>query len=289
METTHPGAVGFPLVLAPAPGASPEHGPGTVAGYAPRMPLPVLVVGDVQGDFERLGDTLAAYPESEVETIFLGDFFQGGRPGAGGGHRAARMAMERRNSRAILGNHDLFLLAILEEKRRDGPRRRVGSGELMETVWLSRRGDHADLDALAADPALDAWLRVLPLMLLLDDGTLVQHTDDDAYADLGASVEEVNATARRLLGEDPDGIMRVLRHVIGRHAFDDPERLDVYLRRFGARRLIHGHTPHWGSGPDVRQGGRVIGFDGRFSRFWSRQPGEDAGPAEATIALLPPL
>ena len=65
--------------------------------------------------------------------------------------------------------------------------------------------------------------------------------------------------------------------------------LEAHLRRFGARRVVHGHTPHWKSGPDVRAGGRVIGFDGRFSRYWGRKPGEDAGPVGATIALLPPM
>ena len=38
---------------------------------------------------------------------------------------------------------------------------------------------------------MEAWLRRLPVMLLLDDGTLVQHTDDDDYSALGQSVEEL--------------------------------------------------------------------------------------------------
>jgi hypothetical protein len=84
-------------------------------------------------------------------------------------------------------------------------------------------------------------------------------------------------------------VVLLLRHLIGRRAFDDRARLEAHLRRFGARRVIHGHTPHWQAGPDVRQGGRVIGFDGRFSRHWGRNPGEDAGPVGATIALLPPM
>lgn len=254
------------------------------------MGYPILVVGDVQGDFERLGDALSAYPDESVETVFLGDFFQGGEPGAAGGHKAARIARERRNSRAILGNHDLFLLAMLEERRLGGPRLRTGTGQPLETIWLSRRGDYADLEAVAEDADIERWLRRLPLMLRLDDGTLVQHTDDDAYASLGESVEAVNASAERLLdGSHPGGVMAVLRHVIGRHAFDDESRLLEYLRRFGARRLIHGHTPHWREGPDIRHGGQLIGFDGRFSRFWSREPGEQPGPVEATVALLPRL
>jgi hypothetical protein len=253
------------------------------------MTPPVLIVGDVQGDHERLAGALAAYPDDGVETVFLGDFFTGGRLGAAGGHRAARIAMERRHSRAILGNHDLLLMALVEERRHGGERLRARDGELLETIWRRRRGDPADLEALAEDPGLEDWLRHLPVMLLLDDGTLVQHTDDDDYAALGESVAEVNRAAAALLGEEPGGVVRLLRHIIGRHAFDDRKRLEVHLRRFGARRVVHGHTPHWKSTPDVRQGGRVIGYDGRFSRYWGRAPGEDAGPVGATVALLPPL
>ena len=159
------------------------------------MPLPILIVGDVQGDHERLAGALVAYPEDEFETIFLGDFFTGGRPGDAGGHRAARIAMGRRHSRAILGNHDLLVMALVEEGRYGGERLRARDGELLETIWRRRRGDPADLEGLGGDPELEAWLRHLPVMLLLDDGTLVQHTDDDDYAALGDSVEQVNAAA----------------------------------------------------------------------------------------------
>lgn len=254
------------------------------------MDRPVLVVGDVQGDHERLAEALAAYPEDAVDTIFLGDFFTGGRQGDAGGYRSARIAMRRRQSRAILGNHDLLVMALLEERRHGGARLRARDGELLEAIWLRRRGDPADLDALDADTELEAWLRGLPVMLLLTDSTLVQHTDDDeGYTSLGGSVEEVNREAGSLLARRPGGVLLLLRHLIGRRAFDDPERLEAHLRRFGARRVIHGHTPHWGDRPDVRQQGRVIGFDGRFSRFWGREPGEEAGPIMATVALLPPL
>jgi len=253
------------------------------------MTLPVLIVGDVQGDHERLAGALAAFPEDTVETIFLGDFFTGGRPGEGGGYRAARIALERRHSRAILGNHDLLVLALVEERRHGGERLRARDGELLEAVWRRRRGDPVDLEALAADPELEAWLRHLPVMLLLDDGTLVQHADDDDYAALGAGVEAANQTAAGLLSQEPGGVVLLLRHLIGRRAFEDRARLEAHLHRFGARRVVHGHSPHWKSTPDVRQGGRVIGYDGRFSRYWGRNPGEDAGPVGATIALLPPM
>ena len=249
---------------------------------------PVLVVGDVQGDFERLTEALERFPAGDVDTVFLGDFYQGGRPGAAGGHRAARIAMERPNSRTILGNHDLFLLAMVEMDRGVDIGWRNAHGLRLADIFTNRRGDPADIRATAADPELEAWLRGLPLMLRLDDGTLVQHTDHDNYADLGTTVDAVNAEARAALAE-PAGLQHLIRYTIGRHAFDDADRLDAHLRRFGGRRLIHGHTPHWHDHPDVRHGGRVIGYDGRFSRYWAREPGEGHGPIEATVALLPPL
>src|SRR5207302_8490291 len=254
------------------------------------MTRPVLIVGDVQGDVERLREALDPYPEDEVATVFLGDFFQGGQPGAGGGAAAARLARSRRNGHSVLGNHDLCLLVVLERQGGTGPGAewRSRDGYTVEDLWLNRRGDWADLHAVAEDSELEAWLRSLPFLLQLDDGTLAQHTDDDRYAEMGGSVAAVNDAVRRMLGE-PGGTMTALRYTIGRHAFEDEARLERYLRHFGVSRVVHGHTPHWNENPSVGHGGRVIGFDGRFSRFWGRGPGEETGPIGATVALLPPL
>jgi Calcineurin-like phosphoesterase len=249
-----------------------------------------VIVGDVQGDVERLRQALDGYPEDEVDTVFLGDFFQGGEPGAAGGAAAAQLAMRRRNSRAVLGNHDLFLLVMLERSRGGDQLGawRTRDGLSIEDLWLSRRGDWADLDAVAADAPLEAWLRRLPFLVKLGDGTLAQHTDDDRYAEIGDTVDAVNVAVRGWLAT-AGGAFQALRYTIGRHGFDDPERLRRYLDHFGVRRVIHGHTPHWDDVPVVLHGGRVVGYDGRFSRFWGRAPGEEPGPIGATVALLPPL
>ena len=253
-------------------------------------PRPLLIVGDVQGDVDRLREALQPYPEDDVDTIFLGDFFQGGEPGAAGGAASARLARARRNSRSVIGNHDLFLLVVLERSRGVAGTLewRARDGGSIEDVWLSRRGDWADLRAVADDGDLEAWLRSLPFMYMLEDGTLVQHTDDDRYADLGGTVDEVNAQEQSWLAK-PGGVLTALRYTIGRHAFDDEARLDEYLRHFGARRLVHGHTPHFAAQPVALHGGRVMGFDGRFSRYWSRGSGDESGPIGATVALLPPV
>lgn len=266
----------------------------TTAGEPRQRPRtgdrPVLIVGDVQGDVERLHEALRPYPEDEVDTVFLGDFFQGGEPGAGGGAAAARVARARRNALSVLGNHDLFLLVILERSRgvRGAEDWQTRTGMSVEDLWLSRRGDWSDLHAVAGDPELESWLRGLPLMLQLDDGTLAQHTDDDRYIELGRSVDEVNTHARETL-RVPGGVLQVLRYTVGRHAFHDRARLDHYLRHFGARRLVHGHTPHFADTPQASHDGRVLSYDGRFSRFWTRDDGDTAGPVGATVALLPLL
>jgi hypothetical protein len=251
---------------------------------------PVLVVGDVQGDVDRLEEALTPYPEDDVSTVFLGDFFQGGEPGRGGGAAAARLARSRRNSMSVLGNHDLFLLAVVERRRGvlPPPEWRARDPAELEALWLHRRGDWADLDAVVAEPQLETWLRSLPFQILLEDGTLVQHNDDDVFAGFGSTVDEVNAQAARWLST-PGGVFSAARSLFGRNAFVERRRLDAYLAHFGARRLVHGHTPHWEDGPNVAHEGRIWGFDGRFSRFWPREEGELTGPIGATVALLPAL
>lgn len=254
------------------------------------MPRPLLIVGDVQGDVERLQEALRPYPEDEVDTIFLGDFFQGGQPGRGGGAAAARLARSRRNSRWVLGNHDLFLLAVLERRRgvEPPPAWQTREADALEALWLHRRGDWADLEAVESDAELEGWIRQLPFLLMLDDRTLIQHTDHDAYATLGDSVDAVNAHVREWL-RAPGGVFSAVRALFGRGAFVERRRLDDYLRHFGARRLVHGHTPHWEDAPQVGHDGRLWGFDGRFSRYWPRDEGEAVGPIGATVGLLPSL
>ena len=254
------------------------------------MTRPTLIVGDVQGDVDRLREALEPFPEDDVDTVFLGDFFQGGQPGAAGGAAAARLAMTRRNARSVLGNHDLFLL-VMVERSRGGDQLgafRTRDGMSIEDLWLSRRGDWADLHAVDEDAELEAWLRALPMLIKLEDGTLAQHTDDDRYAEIGNTVDEVNAAAHGWLATN-GGAFQSLWFTIGRHGFDDPDRLQRYLDHFGVRRVVHGHTPHWDEAPVSLHGGLAVGYDGRFSRYWGRAEGEEAGPIGATVALLPPL
>jgi hypothetical protein len=54
----------------------------------------------------------------------------------------------------VLGNHDPFLLAVLERRRGVEPPEpwRLRDQSELEALWLHRRGDWADLDAVDRDP-----------------------------------------------------------------------------------------------------------------------------------------
>jgi calcineurin-like phosphoesterase family protein len=232
--------------------------------------LPQLIVGDVHGDLERLFQALPPYPPTEWETLFLGDLVDGGAFGAG----ALRYARDRPRSELLLGNHEVAMLWALRDRAR-------------LPYWMGIGGQLHDLAELRKRQDLLDWLRSRPLLKLLPDGTLAQHTDTDAYARLGSTVDEINARARELLHAEGEADLNDILSA-GRVFRRSPKRLEAWLETHGARRLIHGHTPHARPSPDVYADGRAINFDGRFSRFYGPRYGRGRGPA-ATIGPLPPL
>src|ERR1700730_14453149 len=132
--------------------------------------LPVLVVGDVHGDLERLFQALQPYPAAEWHTIFLGDLVDYGMFGVGG----LRYARDRPNTTVWLGNHEVAMLWGLRDPTRIG-------------WWISIGGQRHDLDELARDLPLQGWVRARPALLRLSDRTLVQHCGSDTYGSLIAA------------------------------------------------------------------------------------------------------
>ena len=238
--------------------------------------LPLLVVGDVHGDLERLFKALAPYDPSAWSTLVLGDVVDGGPFGVG----ALRYARDRPNTEVLLGNHEVFMLWALRDRA-------------TLSNWLSVGGQPHDLEELRKDEPLQDWLYARPLLLKLPDGTLAQHTDTDLYdrlADLDTTsdaVTAVNAAAASLLQSGDEGLVA---HVLSSGALfrTRPDRLGRWLETTSSRRLVHGHTPHRQRTPDVYAGGRAIDFDGAFSRFLVRRY-RFQGPPGATVAPLPPL
>src|SRR2546423_7295112 len=73
--------------------------------------LPVLIVGDVHGDLERLFQALKPYPADCWHTIFLGDLVDYGMFDVG----ALCYARDQPNSRVVLGKHELSTLCALRD------------------------------------------------------------------------------------------------------------------------------------------------------------------------------
>jgi serine/threonine protein phosphatase 1 len=195
------------------------------------LDLPVLVVGDVHGDLERLFEALKPYPAEDWHTIFLGDLVDYGMFGVG----ALRFARDRPNTDVILGNHEVAMLWALRDDTRIG-------------YWMSIGGQRHDLDELAKDEALEAWVRNRPALLKLPDATLFQHTGSDAYLDLIEEepddvVDAINTRTNDLLHNGGEAELWEL--MSGPNVFESqPLRLDRWLYHEG----------------------RAINFDGGLSR-----------------------
>ena len=236
--------------------------------------LPVLIVGDVHGDLERLFAAIKPYPATEWRTIFLGDLVDYGMFGVG----ALRYGRDRPNTDVLLGNHEVAMLWALRDPNRVG-------------FWMSVGGQRHDLEELRKDVELQAWLKARHFVLELDDGTLVQHCGNDAYLELvdgaaGDPVAGMNARGRELLEQGGEPLLWEL--LSSPNVFEtQSERLDRYLSVTHARRAVFGHKPHGQPRPAVYHGGRAINYDGGLSR--AHRLYRRSSPASATVAPLLPL
>ncbi|TAN31455.1 hypothetical protein EPN29_12385 [bacterium] len=234
--------------------------------------LPVLIVGDVHGDLERLFDALRPYPADEWHTIFLGDLVDYGMFGVG----ALRYARDRAHTTVLLGNHEVAMLWAIRDPARIG-------------AWMGIGGQRHDLDELARDPDLQRWLRERPAIVRLPDRTLVQHCGSDGYSNLFAAgepdpVAAVNTRVRDLLMDG--GESTLWDALSGPNIFpSQPERLGRWLEITGSRRVVFGHKPHAGAVPERYHGGKAINFDGAFSRS-HRLYRKRLSPPGATVAPL---
>src|SRR6266852_2530174 len=102
-------------------------------GEAPEN-LPVLIVGDVHGDLERLFQALRSYPADQWHTVFVGDLVDYGMFGVG----ALRYARDRANTTVLMGNHEVAMLWALRDPARIG-------------FWMSIGGQEHDLAELTRD------------------------------------------------------------------------------------------------------------------------------------------
>ena len=89
--------------------------------------LPVLIVGDVHGDLERLFEALKPYPAEIWRTVFVGDLIDYGLFGVG----TLRFARDRPNTTVLLGNHEVAMdVADDQDREVAGGRHRPPAADL---------------------------------------------------------------------------------------------------------------------------------------------------------------
>ncbi len=228
--------------------------------------LPVLIVGDVHGDLERLFAALKPYPAQQWRTIFLGDLVDYGMFGVG----VMRYARDRANTEVLLGNHDVAMLWALRDPSRIG-------------WWMGIGGQKHDLDELRKDDDLQRWMRERPAVIELPDGTLAQHCGNDAYLELGPTAGAINSRTRDLLIGGGEATLWTL--LSSPNVFESQaQRLERYLDLMRAKRLVFGHKPHRQSKPAVFHDGKAINFDGGLSR--SHRLHQRGAPLAASVGPL---
>lgn len=210
------------------------------------------VMGDVHGHLDRLRTLLIsegliddrdAWTGGDAELWFIGDFTDRGPQGIATLDLVMKLEKESEAAggqvAAVLGNHDVWIVAAHRFGRREGSDR---PGPFM-LEWMMNGGRTADLEQL--QPRHIEWLTTLPAAAL-SGTTLLVHADTDAYLDHGDSVEEINRSFADALGsEDIDGWDVAVSDLTRRMDFvgDTSEALDRMLEMAGAERLVHGHTP----------------------------------------------
>ncbi len=215
------------------------------------MTRSIYVIGDVHGQYDKLVQLLIntglanddlSWGGGRAELWLMGDFFD---RGPGGIETVELLIMLQQQASALggrvgalLGNHELLILAA----HRFGQRPSGGVGGSFISDWLRNGGIVQDLARLTAGHI--TWLASLPAMARVA-GRLLVHADASFYLEYGQSVEEVNrAFARLLRGGDPAAWDRLLEQFSERESFFiEASVAETFLKTFGGRQIIHGHTP----------------------------------------------
>ncbi len=209
------------------------------------------VIGDIHGQYDKLVNLLLAagladedllWAGGRAELWFIGDFFDRG-PNGIATIELLMMLQQQAGATggrvgALLGNHELLVLAA----HRFGQRQSGGVSGTFVGDWLRNGGVVQDLARLTAGHI--TWLASLPAMARTA-GRLLLHADATFYRQYGQSVEEVNrAFARLLRSADAAAWDHLLGEFSERESFFvDADEAESFLKTFGGRQIIHGHTP----------------------------------------------
>jgi hypothetical protein len=243
---------------------------------------PIYIIGDIHGQYQKLTALLGAaglvgpdlrWSGGDAQLWFMGDFFDRGPAGIATVDLVMRLQREAAAAggrvASLLGNHEPLLLAA----HRFGERPTAWGGTFISD-WRRNGGVEQDLAGLT--PRHIMWLSYLPALALVGD-RLLAHADSPLYSSYGGTIDEVNQRVQALLlGDDAAAWDRLLEQFSDRMAFADRDpdgaaRAAQFLRDFGGRQLVHGHTPisyftHQPAeeiaGPLLYAGGLCVDVDG---------------------------
>lgn len=213
----------------------------------------ILVIGDIHGHYQQLLHLLwqhtlvnkqLTWTGGTTTLVFLGDFVDRGPDGIAVLDLVMRLQSEAALAggqvAALLGNHDLLLLAV----RRFGMYRTVGMSADFRENWQRNGGCETDLAALT--PRHLTWLMRLPALLQLDN-RLFMHADSMFYTHYGRTITQVNRSLQALMqSNDTAAYVQLLNDFCDHGAFyhrDGARRAADVLRIFGGQQIIHGHMP----------------------------------------------
>jgi hypothetical protein len=288
------------------PADLPDSPAGAAAGYSAEDPAepstaaateqvvmePVGVgayaIGDVHGCLDQLRAALqsAGFTDEEDRWLagntrlwFLGDLTDRGPNGVGVIELV--MSLQQQAAKAggevgcLLGNHELMLLTahlatgrrlrLLDADRAGDPH------TVFRERWLGNGGKSAD--SLRINATHLAWIAGLPALAMVGEH-LLMHADALGYREYGENIDEVNAAIAAVLADRTglDELDRLTHVLTKRFAFasDDGHTAREFLRTFGGRQLVHGHSPvpllldiapSAVTGPLVYAGGYAVNLD----------------------------
>lgn len=261
------------------------------------MTAPVYVIGDIHGQMERLAGLLyasgivsnkGAWLGGGATLIFVGDFFDRGPYAIEALDFVMALQAEAATAggfvEALLGNHDLLALCSLTFRGRYIGIQQANGGS---TQTLNR-----------VMPEHVRWLTERPALVRAGD-RLIVHADTTRYLRYGRTVAQINHRVRSMLAVPDEAAWdEFLSDISDRHGFDPTTehgtaRLSSFLAVFGARGLVHGHTPipyvtgqspDEISGPYVYADGRAVNVDGGMYMggrgfIYRVEPSPDSEPA----------
>ncbi len=210
---------------------------------------PIYIIGDVHGQLKKLTLLLqhakllgndSSWSGGTASLWFLGDYVDRGPDGVGVINLIMRLQREAEAAGgyvcALLGNHELFLLAAYRFGRRS-----TGLGSNFILRWKQNGGNIKDLKKLTRQH-LD-WLSALPPMALVEN-TILVHADAPLYIQHGHTIADVNADFKKILSKsDTLAWEELLEAFTRRGAFSNDEFLTRFLDTYGGKRVVHGHTP----------------------------------------------